>query len=78
MQLTGGLDVLIQIFDVTGKPVKTIDAYFPEGLNPGPLYWDGTGNSGQKLGSGIYPYRVVFKGNNGATSQTTQKLIIIR
>jgi hypothetical protein len=78
MQLTGGLDVLIQIFDVTGKPVKTIDAYFPEGLNPGPLYWDGTGNSGQKLGSGIYPYRVVFKGNNGATSQTTQKLIIMR
>jgi hypothetical protein len=42
------------------------------------VIWDGTDGNGKKLSSGIYPYKISFKGKNGAYSETTQKLVIMR
>lgn len=75
----GTIEITIHIFSVVGQPVKTLDFAYNEGAG-GPFmhYWDGTDDHGNRLESGIYPYRVVFKSSNGAVSQTSRKLIILR
>jgi hypothetical protein len=79
MEMTGGLDIQIRIFDLAGKPVKTITATFPEYLTELPrIRWDGTGDYGQRLTNGVYPFEVTFKGKNGAYSKTSQKLVIMK
>jgi len=76
------LDVLIQIYDLTGRPVKELTGYWP-GQGQGSLelsrvFWDGTDAHGNLLTAGLYPYRVVFKGKTGAWSEVSQKLVILR
>jgi hypothetical protein len=71
------VEIQVQIFSINGEPVKTLtynmsdpsDSMFD-------FYWDGTDDYGNRLSAGVYPYRVIFKGDNGAYSETSQKLII--
>jgi hypothetical protein len=78
IQATESGQVEILIYSLTGKPVKTI-TYALSGAYPYPnLSWDGTDDNGNKLSTGIYPYRVILKGSNGGYSETSQKLVIIR
>lgn len=77
-QNTGGLDVTVRIFDAAGRPVRTLTAFFPETDGyPMSLYWDGTGENGQRPGNGVYPYQVQFKGRDGTVSHTARKLVIM-
>jgi len=39
--------------------------------------WDGRGDHGQQLSSGLYIYRLNVTGENGATFQASQKLVIM-
>jgi hypothetical protein len=76
-----GLDVQIRIYNLNGTLVRTLASSFPEPLINcvlPQLSWDGTDTNGKKLSSGIYPYKIIFKGMNGAYSETNQKLVIIR
>ncbi|MEO0077153.1 MAG: T9SS type A sorting domain-containing protein, partial [candidate division WOR-3 bacterium] len=62
----------LSIFDVSGREVKN----FSIGKKPSGKYaivWDGTGERGQKLNSGIY-----FLILNTDSGQITQKIQIIR
>lgn len=56
-------NIKIQILTVTGKIVKEITktelGYLHIGRNITDYKWDGTDNYGQKLGNGVYLYRVV-------------------
>jgi hypothetical protein len=76
---SGTIEIRIEIFSVVGQPVRELSFNYVESAqNPVLYYWDGTDDHGNKLGSGIYPYRVIFRSNNGAVSQTSRKLIIFR
>ncbi len=77
----GELEVQVWVYNLNGILVRTLTstyfepvamAYLPQ------LTWDGTDTNGKKLSSGIYPYKIIFKGSNGAYSETSQKLVIIR
>ena len=50
-------DVIVAVYNVKGQRVKTlINAYTGKGEYN--VYWDGTDNSGNRVGSGMYMYRI--------------------
>jgi immune inhibitor A len=61
--LRGAADTKIEIYDITGAKIKTINAGI---LEPGShtLSWDGATDSGKKAGSGVYFYRLNINGES--------------
>ena len=73
------LDIELQIFDLSGRIVATIkDKIYDDGYRIGPINWNGTTNSGEKLGAGIYVYRFHVKSEDGTLQSKAEKLIILR
>ena len=73
------LDIELQIFDLSGRIVATIkDNIYDDGYRIGPINWNGTTNSGEKLGAGIYVYRFHVKSEDGILQSKAEKLIILR
>ncbi|GEQ85584.1 peptidase C25 [Patiriisocius marinistellae] len=68
------LDVQVQIFTVTGKVVKTISGSYP--TNGGNLIreiiWDGRDDFGDRIGKGVYVYKITVK--SPLTNQQTEKI----
>ena len=72
------LDVQIQIFTISGKIVKTIDRLvYAEGFRSDPIDWDGRDDFGDKIGRGVYIYRVKIKTGLGSTAEKYEKLVIL-
>ena len=73
------LEVELQIFDISGRKVASINEnVYDDGYRVGPIQWDGTTNSGEKLGAGIYIYQIYAKGLDGNYTSGAQKLILLR
>ncbi|MFW5804035.1 MAG: hypothetical protein ACOCWG_02270, partial [bacterium] len=71
------MDILIQIFTVSGKLVKTIEAFLvPDGFRCGPFEWNGLDDYGDKIGKGVYIYRVKVRVGN-EVAEEYQKLVIL-
>jgi flagellar hook assembly protein FlgD len=74
------LSITIQIFSAKGKLVKTLKGtttYSDFRIND--ITWDGRGESGKKLETGLYIYRVFIRSLlDGAKNTEYQKLIIIK
>lgn len=79
MKGTGPLTVEIDIYNLQGQMVQSLTYLYGENQEePLMYYWDGTNRNGMKLNSGIYPYKIKFRGNNGIYGEASQKLVIIR
>jgi len=73
------LDVLIQIFTVSGKLVKTIETVTNStGFRAGPIHWDGLDDFGDRLARGVYFYRLKLKSSLGHTIEKFEKLVILK
>jgi hypothetical protein len=73
------LDIELRIFDLSGRIVASIkENIFDDGYRIGPINWNGTTNSGEKLGAGIYVYRFHVKSADGSLESKAEKLIILR
>ena len=73
------LEVELQIFDLSGRKVASINEnIYDNGYRVGPINWNGTTNSGEKLGAGIYVYRFNVKAEDGTLESKAEKLIILR
>ncbi len=73
------LDVMIQIFTVSGRLVKTIDAsLFSDGFRLGPIEWDGLDDFGNKIGRGVYFYKASLRNESGNTIEKLEKLVILK
>ena len=48
-----------------------------EGYRSAPINWDGRDEFGDKIGRGVYLYRVKVKDSNGATAEKFEKLVIL-
>ena len=76
------LDVKIQIFTISGKVVKTIDDIvltegYSQNLN-NPISWDGLDQYGDKLGKGVYIYKLQVRSRrNGTSAEKIEKLVIL-
>jgi hypothetical protein len=78
-QADGDLKVVIRIFDLSGQLVKTIyETFYADGFRIGPIEWDGYDDRGNKLGSGIYVYRVSVRSSLGEKAEAFQKLVIVK
>lgn len=73
------LDIIIQIFTVSGKLIKTIeDSFTADGYRAGPYAWDGTDDFGNRIGRGVYVYRVKIRNSAGEIAEKFEKLLILK
>jgi hypothetical protein len=74
------IDVVLQIISPSGKLVKTIDYYHPGSgsYRVGPIPWDGLDDFGDRIGRGIYFYRIKVRLSNGKTLEKYEKLVILK
>lgn len=69
--------VRFEIYDLLGKPVKTlIDSKKPAGNHS--QEWDGSDNLGKHLPGGVYLYRMEADNSFGRPLVKTHKMILIR
>ena len=75
----GDMDVVIEIFNISGQLVKTIkDSRYGTSTRIDPIYWDGTSDSGMPLPSGVYVYNVTITNSNNEKQSGFSKLVIAR
>ena len=68
----------MQIFTITGKLVKTIlQTVENQGFRTDGISWDGKDDYGDKLGRGVYIYKVTVKNNEGSKADKIEKLVIL-
>ncbi|MBN2413557.1 VWA domain-containing protein [candidate division KSB1 bacterium] len=69
--------VVIKIYDITGRRVKTLTGGH---LNGGAhkFTWDGTDTNGQLVAAGIYIYRVEFTNMKGEIFTQTKKMSLVK
>lgn len=72
------LEVNLQVFTVSGKLVKSISKYVQaEGYRSDPIEWDGRDDFGDKIGKGVYVYKLQVKTSDGSTAEKFEKLVIL-
>ena len=77
-QVCDYLDVQIGIFTVSGKLVKNINQRIhTDGFRVNGLMWDGTDDFGDKIGTGVYVYRVKVQNERGESQEKFEKLVIL-
>jgi hypothetical protein len=75
----GNLDVQVQVFTVAGRLVKTLNRQLVcDGFRSEPLAWDGLDDAGDKLGRGVYVYRLSVATQDGEAADKVEKLVILR
>jgi hypothetical protein len=72
------LNVEIEIFTVTGKLVKTIYTnIYSDGFRSPPIDWDGRDDFGDKIGRGVYVYRLSVRPDGKQPISKLEKLVIL-
>lgn len=75
----GNLDVQVQVFTVAGRLVKTLSRQLAcDGYRSEPMAWDGLDDNGDKLGRGVYVYRLTVAAEDGSSADKVEKLVILR
>ena len=71
------LNILIQIFTVSGKIVKSIhNEQISEGYRSEGIPWDGLDDFGNKIGRGVYFYKIRVQTQNNEHAEYIEKLLI--
>lgn len=74
-----GMAIQVHIYTVSGKLVKTIDAYqICEGFRNTAVMWDGKDDFGDQLAKGVYVYRLKIRTAEGESAQKIEKLVLLR
>jgi hypothetical protein len=73
------LHIMIQIFSVSGKLIKTIHQdQVSAGYRVDDIRWDGLDDFGDKIGKGVYVYKVNVQDQEGNSANQFQKLVVLR
>lgn len=71
--------IILKVYDVLGREIKTL---INEELNNGKykIIWNGDNNSGEKVSSGIYLYRIeaIFAGNQRGEFIKSRKMLLLK
>jgi len=72
------VDVEIQIFTISGKIVKTLrDKFTTNGFRSDPIVWNGQDDYGDKIGRGVYLYKLKVVTPEGKSAEKIEKLVIL-
>lgn len=73
------LDVQVQIFTITGKVIKTINQVVnTDGFLSREISWDGKDDFGDRIGKGVYIYKLTVKSSlTNKKSEKIEKLVIL-
>lgn len=78
-QMGNVMNVKIEIFNIMGQRIATMTNYiYGSEARTAPIYWDGCTLGGEKLATGVYPYRITATNEDGQTASCTSKLVIIK
>ncbi len=73
------LDVVIEIFDLAGRRVKTLTGTTLQGSSSSEeIVWDGSGGDFNSVPQGMYIYNVTLTGKDGKQVTQSEKLIYVR
>ena len=77
-QVCSQLETKIEIFTVSGKLVKTIfENVNTNGFRSDGIHWDGRDDFGDKIGRGVYIYRLSIASEDGTKAEKLEKLVIL-
>ena len=69
----------VQIFTISGKLVKTLEQnIFNQGYHSTSITWDGLDDYGDRIGRGVYVYRLKVRTENFSVAEKYEKLVILR
>ncbi|MBP6091068.1 MAG: type IX secretion system sortase PorU [Crocinitomicaceae bacterium] len=78
-QAADELDVMIQVFTISGKLVKTIQTGVKtDGFRSQGIAWDGLDDFGDQLARGVYIYVLKVKNSAGEVAEKTEKLVLLK
>ncbi len=73
------MDVQVQVFTITGKLIKTLATRItPTGYRSDDIQWDGLDDYGDKIGKGVYVYKLRIMTSGGEYADKFEKLVILR
>lgn len=73
------LDIRIEIYTVNGKLVKTLQkSHMSNSRRFAELKWDGLDEFGDRIGKGVYIYKVSVRDSKGEKAYKYQKLVLLR
>jgi flagellar hook assembly protein FlgD len=68
----------VEIFTTSGKLIKTISQTINTiGNRSNEVEWNGKDEYGQKIGRGVYVYRLRVKTSDGKTANKWERLVIL-
>lgn len=72
------MDVKLEVFTISGKLVKSFDEMIvSDGFISRDIKWDGRDDFGDKIGKGVYMYKLQIRSANGSKSEKIEKLVIL-
>ncbi len=72
------IEVLLHVFTVSGKVVKTVHTEMvTKGFRSEGLPWDGRDDFGNKIGRGVYFYKLSVRTSTGEKAEKIEKLLIL-
>ena len=72
------LDIKLEVFTVSGKLVKSFnEVIVNEGYLSRDIRWDGRDDYGDKIGKGVYVYKLKVRSRNGSVTEKYEKLVIL-
>lgn len=78
-QIGNNMDVTIQIYDMMGRLVAILQEQVAgTSARTYPIRWDGRSNSGDRLPTGLYIYRIIAVNDQKEMATITSKLLISR
>lgn len=72
------LNVLVQIYTISGKLVKSINTVSnTDGFRNEPIAWDGRDDYGDRLATGVYVYKLAVRNPAGEQVEKFEKLVVL-
>lgn len=74
----GVYDIQVQIYTISGKLLKTItETQYMEGNRSNGIVWNGLDDYGDKIGKGVYLYRLRVRNQNQEIAEEIEKIVIL-
>lgn len=72
------LDIKLEVFTVSGKLVKSFrQTIVNAGYLSRDIRWDGRDDYGDRIGKGVYVYKIKVRSRNGSVTEKYEKLVIL-